>query len=188
MKKKHLHETTCRLLIHLSVLELIETESAKALRTETGGVLAGFGDATAGEVHVTHASRPGPMARKTLFSFARDTEYCQGFLNSVARQSGGVIDYLGEWHKHHEHVPRPSWTDVTTSKKIALSSDYHVSKCLLLIVGESNSRTSLRAFVVDSSGASLRTNWELCSTCDSLLPEAQTIYDLESDFSVKVLR
>jgi integrative and conjugative element protein (TIGR02256 family) len=182
MKKKHQHEKTCRLLIHSSVLEFIETESAKALRTETGGVLAGFGDATAGEVHVTHASRPGPRARRTMFSFARDTEYCQEFLDSVARQSGGAIDYLGEWHKHHEHVPRPSGQDVTTSAKIALSSDYHVSECLLLIVGESNRRTSLRAFVVDSSGASRRTNWVLCTACDSLLPGPQIISEQGSNF------
>jgi len=182
MKKKHQHETACRLFIHRSVLEFIETESAKALQTETGGVLAGFGDANAGEIHVTHASRPGPRARKTMFSFARDTEYCQEFLDSVARQSGGAIDYLGEWHKHHEHVPRPSGTDVKTSKKIALSFDYHVSKCLLLIVGESNSRTSLRAFIVDSSGASKRKIWELCAACDTFLPGAQINYDRESNF------
>jgi integrative and conjugative element protein (TIGR02256 family) len=182
MKKKHQHETPCRLLIHRSVLEFIETESAIAVRTETGGVLAGFGDLTAGEVHVTHASRPGPRARKTMFSFARDTEYCQEFLDSVARQSGGAIDYLGEWHKHHEHAPRPSGQDVTTSEKIALSSNYHVSECLLLIVGQSNSRSSLRAFFVDSSGASMRTNWELCTVCDSLLPGAQIIYDRGSNF------
>jgi integrative and conjugative element protein (TIGR02256 family) len=180
MKKKH--ETASRLLIHRSVLEFIETESAKAIRTETGGVLAGFGDLTAGQVHVTHASRPGPRSRKTMFSFARDTEYCQEFLDSVARQSGGAIDYLGEWHKHHEHVPRPSGQDVATSAKIALSSDYHVSECLLLIIGESKSRTSLRAFVVDSSGASRRTKWELCSACYTLLPGAQLVYDRESNF------
>lgn len=154
-------------MIHESVLDFIEQESAKALRTETGGVIAGCGDLRMSEVHVTHASKPGPRARRTMFSFSRDTNYCQQFLDGLAVGSGGAIDYLGEWHKHHENVPRPSGRDIATSSEIALDADYHVKLCLLFIIGRSNKRDSLRAFVVDSAGVTTRIEWEVCMFCES---------------------
>lgn len=164
-------ELNCRLLIHLSVLEFIEAEATKATKTETGGVLAGHGDVIKGEIHLTHASEAGPKARKTLFSFARDTSHCQQFLDRLAVESAGRIDYLGEWHKHHEAEPGPSPRDIETSKNIALSPDYHVSHCLLLIIGKSNHRSSLRAFIVCPSGATTRIGWDICTICDSVISD-----------------
>ena len=160
-------------MIHSSVLDFIEQESAKASRTETGGVLAGHGDLIKGEVHITHASKPGPKARRTMFSFSRDTNYCQQFLDKIASQSHGQIDYLGEWHKHHEHLPRPSWRDIATSTDIALSSNYHVDLCLLLIIGRSNCRASLRAFMVDREGVTARVVWDVCTACDRQQDDAR---------------
>jgi integrative and conjugative element protein (TIGR02256 family) len=160
-------------MIHSSVLDFLEQESANAFRTETGGVLAGRGDLTKGEVHVTHASKPGPRARRAMFSFSRDTGYCQQFLDEIAAQSHGQIDYLGEWHKHHEDSPRPSWRDIATSTDIALESDYHVDLCLLLIIGKSNRRRSLRAFIVDREGVMAKVAWEVCTACECLQDDAR---------------
>src|ERR1043165_7357184 len=101
-----------RVCINREVIAFIERESAASLRTETGGVLAGRGSLEAGEGHASPASGAGPRARRTRYSFARDTPFCQRFLDEVAIQTGGLVDYLGEWHKHHEPVPRPSWRDV----------------------------------------------------------------------------
>ena len=165
MPRRRQLETKCRLMIHASVLDLLERESAKALRTETGGVIAGRGDLESAEVHVTHASKPGPRARRTMFSFSRDTNYCQQFLDRLAVGSDGEIDYLGEWHKHHEDVPRPSGRDIATSSEIAFDTDYHVKLCLLFIIGRSNKRDSLRAFVVDSAGCTTKIEWEVCIYC-----------------------
>lgn len=165
MSRRRQPETKCRLMIHASVLDFIEQESAKAPRTETGGVIAGCGDLRSAEVHVTHASKPGPRARRTMFSFSRDTNYCQQFLDKLAVDSGGTIDYLGEWHKHHENVPGPSGRDIATSSEIALDPDYHVELCLLFIIGRSNERDSLRAFVVDGAGVTSRIEWVGCMSC-----------------------
>lgn len=165
MPKRRQPDTKCRLMIHASVLDSLEQESAKAPRTETGGVIAGCGDLMSAEVHVTHASKPGPRARRTMFFFSRDTNYCQQFLDRLAVDSDGEIDYLGEWHKHHEDVPRPSGRDIATSSEIAMDADYHVNLCLLLIIGRSNKRDSLRAFVVDGAGCTTRIEWEVCMSC-----------------------
>jgi integrative and conjugative element protein (TIGR02256 family) len=155
-----------KLLIHPAALEFIEAEAAKATRTETGGVLVGRGGLSLGGAHITDASGPGPKARRSMYSFSRDTAYCQRFLDRLAVESRGEVDYLGEWHKHHETEPRPSSRDITTSRHIAASPDYHVDVCLLFIIGRSNRRNSLRAFAVNAAGRVERLNWGLCTACD----------------------
>jgi integrative and conjugative element protein (TIGR02256 family) len=149
------------LLIASEVLEFIEKEAAKAARTETGGILAGSGSLKNLDAEVARASGPGPKARRTLFFFARDTKYCQALLNEWAANSEGEVDYLGEWHKHHEIVPRPSSRDIMTCSEIAADVNYHVDRCLLLIIGKSNDRTSLRAFVVYETGKIAEVIWEV---------------------------
>lgn len=147
------------IIIEECVLEFIEAESRKSPKTETGGVVAGRGSLTEGWVVLTHASGPGPKAKRTRSSFARDKDYCQAFLNRAAAESQGEIDYLGEWHKHHEAEPWPSGTDVRTTADIARSPTYHVSLCLLLIMGKSDCRESLRVFVVHPDGAFDKAQW-----------------------------
>ncbi len=151
-----------KVFIHQEALAFIEGESASSPRTETGGVIAGRGSLEAGEIHVTHASEPGPRARRTRFSFERDNVFCQQYLDEIARRTGGLVDYVGEWHKHHERVPHPSWRDIRTAAEIAGNPDYHISLCLLLIIGESNRRSSLRAFVVNTVGGISEVKWAAC--------------------------
>ena len=151
-----------KVFIHEDALAIIEGESKKSPRTETGGVLAGRGSLEEGEIHITHASEPGPRAYRTRLNFERDTIFCQHYLDEVASRSGGLVDYVGEWHKHHERVPRPSWRDTRTAAEIAGNPDYHVSLCLLLIIGESNRRASLRAFVVNAFGGVSEVKWAAC--------------------------
>lgn len=156
-----------RLLIHGAALEFIEREASRATAAETGGVLAGRGGLVAGEAHVTQASGPGPKARRNMFSFSRDTAFCQQFLDRLAVESGGEVDYLGEWHKHHESEPRPSQRDVKTARDIAADPGYHVEVCLLLIIGRSNRRDSLRAFAVHATGLVEKLSWGICaSSCE----------------------
>ena len=152
-----------KVFIHPDALAFIEDESKRSPRTETGGVLTGRGSLEEGEVHITHASEPGPRAYRTRFTFERDIIFCQLYLDEVAIRTDGLIDYVGEWHKHHERVPHPSWRDIRTAAEIADNPDYHVSLCLLLIIGESNRRSSLRAFVVNAVGGVSEVQWEACN-------------------------
>jgi integrative and conjugative element protein (TIGR02256 family) len=146
--------------IHPHVLEFLEVESARSMAYETGGVIAGEGDIAVGPVLISKASGPGPRATRSGFSFSRDTKHCQQQLDGWAKNSNGKVDYLGEWHKHHESLPRPSSTDVLTCRQIAGDPNYHVSQCLLLIMGKSNHRNSLRAFVILPSGKVEVVEWK----------------------------
>lgn len=144
-----------------SALELIENEAARAKYVETGGVVAGTGNISEGEVILTHSSLPGPRAKATSYSFQHDREFCQQFLDELAIQTNGETDYLGEWHKHFERIPHPSSKDIYTLAAIARNSSYHVSYPLLLIIGSSNLRESLKVFVVNGTGCYDAVNWEI---------------------------
>lgn len=146
--------------ISAAALELMEQESGRSRYAETGGVVAGFGSAENGEIHISHASLPGPRARATRYSFQHEREFCQKFLDELAAQSNGKIDYLGEWHKHFERDPRPSGRDVKTMVSISENSDYHVSQPLLLIIGINNRSSSLRVFVANKTGNLTLIEWE----------------------------
>ena len=146
--------------ISAAALELMEKESAHSRYAETGGVIAGFGSAENGEIHISHASQPGPKAKATRYSFQHDREFCQKFLDDLAAQTNGKIDYLGEWHKHFERDPRPSGRDVRTMISISENSDYHIKHPLLLIIGISNRSNSLRVFATCKTGKLILTGWE----------------------------
>jgi len=149
------------LQISAEALEMIEAESRSSPRTETGGVIVGSGGLPDGVVAIRGVSGPGPRALRTRFSFMRDIKFCQEFLDLTARKSYGKIDYLGEWHKHHETDPWPSSQDIRTLARIADDSDYHVAIPILLIIGKSNRRESLRAFAIDRAGRLDALEWEL---------------------------
>ena len=139
----------------------IETESARSKFTETGGVIAGTGSIATGKIQITHASLPGPKAQASRYTFNRDSVFCQNFLDKLASNSNGRIDYLGEWHKHFEITPIPSYKDKNALFEIAESPYYHVNQPLLLIIGNSNKRRSLRVFIThEETRRLILVDWE----------------------------
>lgn len=77
---------------------------------EAGGILLGM---RRGEhIHVTQLTSPGPQDRRTRTAFHRARQSHQELALRQWRDSGGVMDYLGEWHTHPEAGPSPSATDL----------------------------------------------------------------------------
>lgn len=77
---------------------------------EAGGILLGLrrGD----HVHVRGLTQPGPDDRRSRTSFHRARAFHQEQALQQWRASGGMTDYLGEWHTHPESAPTPSGTDI----------------------------------------------------------------------------
>lgn len=169
--------TEIQIKIAEDVVRLIESEARSSARIETGGVVAGLGVVGKDDVVVTHASGPGPLARRSGSYFQHDRSFCQNFLDSLAARSNGRIDYLGEWHKHFERDPKPSGTDVRTLKKIALAKNYHVSLPLLFIIGGSNERDSLKAWTIDGAGRIDRIEWTISGDAQTILCTQQAEID-----------
>ena len=111
---------------------------------ETGGVLVGFVDSDLNAVVVTAASGPGPNALHTPNTFNRDRAFCQAFLERHVAATSGVVDFVGEWHKHREPDPQPSPIDANTYCGLAQDPACHLALPLVLIVGTATRRRKLR--------------------------------------------
>jgi integrative and conjugative element protein (TIGR02256 family) len=107
--------------ISAEAITLILDESVSKAPFETGGVLMGKYD---GEVIVIEvATGPGPKAKHSLHSFQRDGDYSQEHLDRFVRETGGMWDYLGEWHSHPQKAG-PSQYDLSAIKKIRHNKKY----------------------------------------------------------------
>lgn len=142
-------------------IQTMEQESQNSKYVETGGVIVGKGNFIENNLILMAASLPGPKAIRRRFFFQRDHIFCQQFLDEFASNTNGEIDYLGEWHKHFEVDPKPSYQDIQTMQKVAQSSNYHVQIPLLLIIGITNLSDSLRIFAVFEDGAFQNIRWSI---------------------------
>jgi integrative and conjugative element protein (TIGR02256 family) len=76
---------------------------------ESGGILLGYRRGT--HLHVTEATAPLLSDQASRTRFFRSAAPHQQAALARWRESGGTIDYLGEWHTHPEHHPTPSTID-----------------------------------------------------------------------------
>jgi integrative and conjugative element protein (TIGR02256 family) len=133
---------------------VIEREAGCFPEAETGGILMGYIDPPA-TVHITHASGPGPSARRTPTAFLRDTPFCARVLREHYARFG--VDYVGEWHSHVLPVREPTVGDIQTLMGIMHDPDYDFSAfaMVLAVVGtEQPSQLELLGFVVTVNGIS----------------------------------
>lgn len=97
---------------------------------EAGGILLGL---RRGEhLHVTGTTQPSPHDRRARTAFHRARGFHQQQASRHWRASGGVTDYLGEWHTHPQVSPSPSATDLVAWR--ALQRHYSLP-LLFLIIG-----------------------------------------------------
>ena len=108
----------------------IVAESAFHFPNETGGLLIGKVESDC--VMIRAATGPGPDAHHTSTRFKRDGDYSQEILDSIVKQSGGTIDYIGEWHSH-PYKSQPSNTDINSMKWIASHEDYAITEPTMLL-------------------------------------------------------
>lgn len=110
MMLQHPLISTARLLIDDAVLEVVmgnrQLESTDA---ESGGILLGL--RRDDHLHVTALTTPYPDDKRSRTIFQRKDKAHQARALLAWRDSGGVVDYIGEWHTHPERQPSPSPID-----------------------------------------------------------------------------
>ena len=77
--------------------------------SESGGILLGFRRER--HLHVTDATVPLGTDSRSRTHFYRSAEPHRQAAHARWQESGGIIDYVGEWHTHPELNPSPSTID-----------------------------------------------------------------------------
>lgn len=139
-----------RIILSPKSLFVIKAESRKARCVETGGPLVGY-VAKDGALIVTDAAGPGPNAKMERYSVTIDGTHAQKFCDQCRNESDGLIDYVGDWHKHPGFSLRPSEHDIFAIKTMAIFEHSPTKHPISLIYRRWPQ--ALQAYVWDGSGS-----------------------------------
>jgi integrative and conjugative element protein (TIGR02256 family) len=128
---------TRHIFLSAEARKLITREAALYRDVETGGILMGRIE-SATEIHVTHASGPGPNAIHEPAFFLRDTAHCAVVLREHYDRHG--VDYVGEWHSHVDPLRVPSPGDLLTLAGIMSDPDYDFEAFSMLLAVKTGRR------------------------------------------------
>jgi integrative and conjugative element protein (TIGR02256 family) len=124
-----------RLWLAASVEHAVLHEAASADPNETGGILLGYQTSAGRVTVVTDVRSAGPDARHSRFSFVPDYDHDEREAEEVARQSCGVVSYVGDWHTHPGATSATlSAKDRFTLKTIAKQSGGSLHEPVMLVV------------------------------------------------------
>jgi len=115
---------------------LIEEETLRRPRVETGGAL--FGYTNEDNIVIACAYGPGPRARHRRTTFDPHPATTQSLIDAIWNESEARYRYLGSWHSHPGSIPRPSGTDVQTTE--AVSTEPHVGLAEPVVLIQSTRR------------------------------------------------
>lgn len=120
-------------LIEKSVWEFLFSHAQTTSNaTEAGGIL--LGHRAGHHIHVTSATGPLPNDRRARLSFDRLDAGHQQIAYDAWTDSGGTIDYVGDWHTHPQQMPNPSPKDYSEWEKL---TELLPTSHLFAIVGSS---------------------------------------------------
>jgi integrative and conjugative element protein (TIGR02256 family) len=111
---------------------VIDDVGAHGNARERGGIL--LGHRRGRHFEVLEATVPMKWDRGTFFSFRRSARGHQTVALKRWKRSGGIIDWVGEWHSHPEPIPTPSSIDTDSWKRITRDRD---APMIFLIIGYS---------------------------------------------------
>lgn len=145
-----LFNRSVRLLVAAEAELLMRAETRPYLSDdlETGGILVGrwLDDST---LLVFTATGAGPQADHQRLTFAVDVDYANRRLEEL-RLAYPQVDYVGEWHKHPTHFPRPSVGDLHTSLEL-LQDPAYPNRLVNPIVTEGAGRININYYYLDAT-------------------------------------
>ena len=124
-----------RLVIPRSSYEALLPFRQIGNRMETGGILAGSCYSTDTWV-LSHVMQPSPRDKAGRTWHKRDRRDAQKFVNKVFRKSGGLVNYVGEWHTHPEPHPQPSACDYQMIHDLLRTSRIEMDFLFGLVLGD----------------------------------------------------
>lgn len=104
-----------------AVKQLIQYRQVFSSSKEAAGVL--IGERRGKHLVVYDISIPGSKDKRSRFRVIRRSTSHKQKVDKCFKESGGRLQYLGEWHTHPEETPQPSgidisgWSTIDTSQK-----------------------------------------------------------------------
>lgn len=87
-------------------------------RNETGGILIGRTDFARKLIHVTRALPPPPDSQSTPYMFVRGIRDIWDSVKHIQSRTGGLLNYVGEWHSHPKGGGSMSSKDKDTARQL----------------------------------------------------------------------
>jgi proteasome lid subunit RPN8/RPN11 len=106
----------------------------KSGRNETGGLLIGQIDPKKKIVYITRILPAPPDSKCWPIAFERGVLDVPEEVQKIRQQTGGMIDYVGEWHTHPGGGKKLSHIDIEAAKKIQKVLDPISRPTLVMIV------------------------------------------------------
>lgn len=128
----------------------MQIEATTHYPLETGGILLGWRSPSA--MVVADIQGPGPTALHGRTRFIPDHQWQVAQIKHIFQDSGGDLDYLGEWHTHPDGVAELSGDDIRTLRRVAR----RVPRPLMLILGGRAGDAHLRCWQASRTGSVLR--------------------------------
>lgn len=94
-----------------SLEELLLNELNTNRPNETGGIFIGRINQSAKIIYVTQIITAPPDSVKSAYYFTRGIEGLTSKVDEIRNNSGGMLDYVGEWHTHPSGSAKLSLTD-----------------------------------------------------------------------------
>lgn len=124
-----------RVVLHPSALTILEDHRQTGTLPERGGLLLGEIHEDATVLFVSFVSVPGPEDRSSRFSWNRDERRANRIIRENWESSGGLVNYLGEWHTHPQDIPRASFVDKATMFRLVRRTTLVTPGLLMFIIG-----------------------------------------------------
>lgn len=110
-------QSTCGIvLLSDEALVVLQRYRQTGAAPEAGGILVGLRRGNHFDVVAASGPQPGDVRRRGFFE--RNPGGHQEFAYEAWARSGGLADYLGEWHTHSEGSPSPSAIDLREWRKL----------------------------------------------------------------------
>lgn len=126
-----------RIVWNEGIRQRVRQLRAEQLPNETGGVLLGYFDLPNASVYLVDVLPAPADSQGDPSGFTRGIDGLSAAVKQVSERTGGIVDYVGEWHSHPPGSgARPSTADMYQMASLASALHRDGLPALMLIVGE----------------------------------------------------
>lgn len=121
--------------IEPEVIETLRKHEQTGHKSESGGILLGKYCPKGERYVITTVTEPSERDTCGRLWFVRNRDSAQKIINECWTETGGLVNYLGEWHTHPWESPRPSYTDKRLMRTIIKDGSNVWRYLFMIIVG-----------------------------------------------------